>query len=212
MISFTRRLFLLVATLFALAACKADRFDVSLATGDLTRAMEGGQAQAPFVMVFSSLGEMDAERRENFSGFEAAMRRYMVIDTFVIEPGDDGDELVIEGRLPVSADAGTREPYFLHLAPSSEFEGYTMVEMKNGEDLARMQREMRDVNMMMVPDRYQPTRIILAGNGEQAIVPGAYVDGEASALWTGTVTGTLRFNFRDGIWDDTGAYFLIGLD
>lgn len=204
------RLPLLLITLALLAACKADKFDVELATGDLAAAAAGQAIEAPFEMVFSNLGEIDDDKRAQFAEFEAIMRRYMTVDAFITVPGDSGTELQIEGRLPVTA-SDAEAPYFLHLAPSQDFPGYWEVEMQNGSNYAEMQDDMQSVSYMLTPDRYQPTRFKLAGNGEALIAPGAFVDGEAQALFLGTVEDRLWLSFRDGVWDDTGALFLVKL-
>jgi len=200
----------MLAVALTLAACKADKFDVDLATGDLAQVARGSALEAPFEMVFSDIGDLDDEKRAQFARFEEIMRQYMAIDSFLLVPNDNGTELQIEGRLPVTA-MPVAAPYFLELNPSADFPGYWEVEMKNGADYTDMEQAMRKVSFMLTPDRYQPTRINLAGNGEALIVPGAWIDSEPQALWTGPAPERIALSFKDGIWDDTGAKFLVKL-
>lgn len=206
------RLPFVAAALLALVACQADRFDVDLASGDIARAQAGTPGEARFEMVFSNIGELDDKTRAQMDGFEAVARRYMTIDSFVLDPGDDGPELVIEGRLPVTSDGSTAAPYFLEVSASEAFAGYSAVELVNGRDYLDMREALTKVSYMLTPDRFQPTRIRLAGNGEALIVPGAWVEGEAQALFAGNVADRLSLSFKGGVWDDTGALFLIKLN
>ena len=206
-----RRFVLFILAALALAACKPDRFDVSLATGDIVKALAGSPAEAPFEMAYDDVGSQQDGPPAGLDALERIMRAHMQVDSFDLAETDSGYSLTISGRLPVAAKGSSMAPYYLAVAPATEFDGYTAVELVNGADFETMQGEMSGAASMMTPERYNPVRVLLRGNGESLIVPGAQIDGKARALFRGNVSSHLALGFKGGVWDDTGAYFLIRL-
>lgn len=201
----------LVSVSLLLMGCKADEMDISLDIADIALARVGTDGAVGFEAAFSNLGDLDEAQRAQFDQIEAVLSRYMTIDAFVIEPTDTGFGLQIAGEMPLSADPDTATPYFLLVSPSETLDGYSEVEVKTGAGFAAMRGEIMAINFMLAPDAFHPTRIRLTGDGARVIAPGAFVDGTPEPLFAGAVTGRLSMLFKGGVFDDTGALFLIRL-
>jgi hypothetical protein len=200
-----------IALCLTIMGCKADEFEIVVGTDDIAKVAAGTDVSVEFEMVFSSLGDMDDEKRAQIDRFEQIMSSYMNVTEFEIE-SDDGDyELQIEGTIPVTTDPAPATPYFLHVAPSVDFPGYTSVEVATGATFAAMRAEMQEVDFMMAPDEFHPTRIKLSGAGERLLAPGVSIDGAPFALFVGVVEERMSLNFKGGVYDDTGAVFLVQL-
>ena len=193
----------------ALLGCKADEFQITLGTDDIATALGGVGGQVAFEMEFSSIGDLEDSQRAEIASFEDILSNYMTIGYFGIEAQDSGYALQIEGALPITGDAATVAPYFLWVGPSESFAGYAAVELRNGASFAAMKEEIRKVNFMLAPDAFHPTRIRLTGRNSDLIAPGAVVDGTPMALFRGPLDGRLTLLFEGGVYDETGALFLL---
>ena len=201
----------LFCAVLALAACKADEFEISLTLDDIAAAGAGTDRSVSFEMVFSNFGEIDAEQRTVLAKFEEIMSRHMDITGFEVEPEDEGFELFIEGTILITADPASTAPYFLHVSNAELFAGFTAVELRTGPDNGPMRSAMEDVNFMLAPDEFHPTQIRLSGGEAALIAPAVIVDATPHAMYVGQIEEKLTLDFQEGVWDDTGLVFFVAL-
>ena len=198
---------LFATALVALAGCKADKVEIDLSDTDIQAAGSGSREMVEFEATFSKFGEMDDEPRGDMGAVESIIAKYVDVDDFELEQTDMGFEVTVEGRIPLSSDPDTAEPWFILVQPSETFPGTQRVQISNGRDFDSLEREARKINFMLAPDAFHPTQFRLDADGMDVLAPAVQVDGRYHLMWRATVTDRARMTFKGGAYESIGAGF-----
>ena len=197
------------ATVF-LFACKADEVEISLDIDDIPSIANGTNSTTTFEAQFSQFGELDDDQKANIKRLEQILDDFMEIDEFELDSRDSKFIVDIEGTIPVTSDGSSTDAFFLHIEPSNIFDGYYKVQIKTGLEFSPMKDQMRNVNIMLAPNRFHPTKFKIKGKGYDIIALGTRVDGEPYLIYRAqNVQKRTNMYFSEGIYEDVGpAVFL----
>ncbi|HSF63287.1 MAG TPA: hypothetical protein VLA78_02795 [Paracoccaceae bacterium] len=194
-----------------LAACTAEEVEITLSAADVARAAQG----APVTVAFEAeLGEdnvtFDDDKRAMIDGLVRAVETHFPGAAVDLRIGPDDYRITVEGTLPLAPAApAAAAPWFLQVSPAA-LDGALRVELATTPGFAAFDAALRDLNAIMGPDAFQPVTFRLSGPGARVIAAGAWVDGRPVTAEVIALTDRpIRLLYEDGIWEDTGAGFLI---
>ena len=199
------RYLLLVLIFASLAACKAERLEIEIKEKTLQSALSGQEEMVDFEINFEQFGTLDDGQKAQVKALESILENYIDLEDFEVKTTDMGFEIDIEGEFLITTNGSSENAYFLHLSPSEELPGYTLLQLKTGGLFSKMKTEMQAINYMLAPNEYHPTDFKIKADGLEVLAVAAELDGESHLVWSGKVTGRERFSFRDGIYDSIGA-------
>lgn len=201
----------LAALLLTLAACTAEEVEVTLSAAAITQAAQGNPVDVAFEAVLGEDGvTFDDEKRAVIDGLVQAVETHFPAATVDLKIGPDDYRIEVEGTLPLTATTpATGAPWFLQVTPAA-LDGALAVQLATGPGFAAFDTALRDLNAMMGPDAFQPVTFRLTGPGARVIAAGAWVDGRPVTAEVIALTDRpIRLHYENGIWEDTGAGFLI---
>lgn len=204
-----RPLILLLA--LTLAACTAEEAEVTLTAAQIAQAAQGEPVDVPFE---AQLGEdgvtFDADKRQTVEGLARAMEVHFPGAAVDLRMGPDDWRITVEGMVTLAtATPEGGAPWFLQVSALG-LDGALRVQLATTSGFAAFDSALRDLNAMMGPDEFQPLSFRLTGPGARVLAAGTWVDGRpVTAELIPLTDRPLRLTFQDGIWQDTGAGFVI---
>jgi hypothetical protein len=194
-----------------LAACTADEVEITLTAAQVAAAAQGTAVDVPFE---AELGEesvtFDTEKRATVEGLARAIETHFPGAAVDLRMGPDDWRIRVEGTVtlaPAAPEAGA--PWFLQVAPLG-LDGALRVELATTPAFAAFDAALRDLSAMMGPDENQPLTFRLTGPGARVLAAGTWVDGRAVTAEVIALTDRpIRLTYQDGIWEDTGAGFVL---
>ncbi len=187
-----------------LIACKAEIVELDIKAEDVFAAANGEESVVEFEAKFSNFGELNEEARAQVEALENILTKFMDIDGFEIENTDMGYDVVLEGEMPIT-NKKLDSTYYIHVSSSELFDGYTLLELKTGDDFINLSNQMSAINFMLSPDEFHPTKIKLKGKNIQVIIPATEINGNAYLFYKDTINGKISMKFDGGVFDKIGA-------
>ena len=187
-----------------LIACKAEIVELDIKAKDVFAAANGEESVVEFDAKFSNFGELNEEARAQIEALENILTKFMDIDGFEIENTDMGYDVVLEGEMPIT-NKKVDSTYYIHVSSSELFDGYTLLELKTGDDFINLSNQMSAINFMLSPDEFHPTKIKLKGKNIQVIIPATEINGNAYLFYKDTINGKISMKFDGGVFDKIGA-------
>lgn len=204
------RKFLLITALLALAACKAEKVEISLDSAMILAAADG---QAGTVSFEATVGEqyttVDDEKRALIESVTSLIEKYFPDADVDVDIGSDEYEIEVEGNLSVSSASPTSgAPWHVSATSAPDGEG-VVVQLLPSAPFGSFQAELQEVNIMLGADEYQPVEFSFTAPSGMVVVGGVIVDGIPTGVARIPMNGqTIKLLFKDGVWEQTAGTFL----
>ncbi|MCY4591983.1 MAG: hypothetical protein OXE86_15785 [Alphaproteobacteria bacterium] len=202
----------LCAVCFFLFACRADEVEISFDVDDIPSIANGTDSVIEFQAGFSQFGELDDNAKSNIDRLEDILNEYVDVEEFEIDSRDSKFIVDIEGSIPVTNNELSTDAFYLHIEPSDIFDGYYKIQIKAGAKFASMKERMSNVNIMLAPERFHPTKFKIKGKGYDIIALGTRVSGEPHLIYRkDNVQKRTTLYFSQGIYEDIGPAVFVKL-
>jgi|GEM_PF-2668175 hypothetical protein len=200
----------LLAALVLLAACKAEKVEVSLDSAIILAAAEGSPGEVAFeATVGEKYATVDAEKRALIESVKSLIKKYFPDADVDVDIGSNEYEIEVEGLLAVSnTSPSSGAPWHVSATRANDGEGI-VVQLLPAASFDAFAAELQKVNFMLGPDEYQPVEFRFTAPSGTVLVGGAIVDGIPTGIGRIPMTGqTIKMLFKDGVWDQTAGAFL----
>jgi hypothetical protein len=201
---------LLLALPLALAACKAEKVEISLDADVILAAADGKAGAIEFeATVGEKYATVDDEKRAMIGAVTSLIERYFPESEVDVDIGSDEYEIEVEGVLSVSdARPASGAPWHVSATKATDGDG-VVVRLNPTDSFQAFEAELQDVNIMLGPDEFQPVEFTFTAPSGTVIVGGAIVDGMPTGIARIAMRGqTIKMLFKDGVWEQTAGAFL----
>ncbi|MFN0115464.1 MAG: hypothetical protein ACKVPY_12380 [Paracoccaceae bacterium] len=201
---------LLLTALAVLAACKAEKVEISLDSGMIVAAADGVASEVSFE---ATLGEqystVDDEKRAQIESVKSLIEKYFPGVEVNVDIGSDEYRIEVDGSLAVSkASPSSGAPWHVSATRATEGEGI-VVQLLPAASFGSFKAELQEVNMILGADEYQPVEFNFTAPSGIVLVGGAIVDGFPTGIARIPMNGqTIRMLFKEGVWENTSGTFL----
>ena len=200
----------LASAIFLLIGCKADSLEIKLSDEEIKAAIAGETVSSDFEAEFSMLGELDEENKATLDQLLILAEEFLVLEDFEIENGDFGAKILLEGSMPITANAQEESPWYIKVSPYGG--SFYMVQLKTGGNFDRLESAMSDINFLLSADPYHPLKYKYKGPGSSVIAPAVEIGGTTHLYYSEKIENRLTMNFSGGPFDNTGGGFLVSFD
>lgn len=182
---------LAAALLPALAACRADRVEITVTGADLAAVAAGGNRDLAFAARFSVPGDLDDPMRTRLAAVETALRAALPLDGFEIGTSAEEWSLTVTGRLPMTPPGAVpgAAPWAVTLGPQPEppatLAAWPLaLSADAGPGYEALAAAIGAIDPDLVPDPRQPVAFALAdlGGAWDALAIGAEVGGSLALV------------------------------
>ena len=197
-----------------LFGCKAEEIELRLSTKQIAQAIKNNPQEVRFQAEFSLVTTYNEEIKRTIKSVQKISRKYIMIEEFDVTQGDFGLKIEVEGLIPLIGPKSSKStsPWILKIqqndkegvlgnfshklifGPSSALDSYLA--------------EIRAVNLMLSPARYQPVKFKIRNKSNKTfkiLTGGVEVDGESKALLETNVGDRIRLSMNGGVYDKTSA-------
>jgi hypothetical protein len=200
----------LLASVLALAACKAEKVDISLDAAMIQAAANGTAGEVEFE---ASVGEryttVDPEKRAQIDAVQSLIQQFFPDADIELDIASDEYEIEVEGTLAISSGTpSSGAPWHVSATPATDGPGI-IVQLLPSAAFPSFEAALQEINFMLGPDTAQPVEFRFTASSGTVIVGGAIVDGMPTGVARIPMTGqTVRMLFEEGIWDELSGTFL----
>jgi hypothetical protein len=201
---------MLLTALVSLAACKAEKIEISLDSEVILAAADGKTSEVSFeAAVGEQYATVDAEKRALIESVKTLIEKYFSGADVDVDIGSDEYEIEVEGVLEISnISPSSGAPWHVSASPAKDGEG-VVVQLLPAGSFGAFEAELQKVNFMLGPDEYQPVEFSFTAPSGTVLVGGAIVDGIPTGVVRIPMTGqTIKMLFKDGVWEQTAGTFL----
>jgi hypothetical protein len=202
--------FLLIAAAILLTACKAEKVEVSLDANVIVTAVGGTDESVEFeAVVGEKFTKVDSEKRDLIASVESVITEYFPNSEVDVNIGADEYEIEVQSSLIVSKNQPTSgAPWYISSTQSADGEGI-LVQLIPSQSFEKFSSDIKDVNIMLGPDEFQPVEYRFTAASGTVIVGGAIVDGVPMNIARIKMTGQrVKMQFKDGIWEQAAGAFI----
>jgi hypothetical protein len=202
--------FFLLATALVLAACEAEKVEISLNSETILAAAEGKSSEIGFeATVGEKFATVDDEKRAVIESVKSLIQKYVPGAEVDVDIGSDEYEIEVEGKLIVSRDRPTAgAPWHVSATQATDGNGI-VVNLSPTVSFGSFKDALQDVNFMLGPNEFQPVEFTFTAPSGTVIVGGAIVDGIPTGVARIPMSGqTIKMLFKDGVWKETAGAFL----
>lgn len=213
---------LVIASILALAGCKADLVEVKLSTSDIKAALAGEAVTVPFEATYSVFSDMDDAAREKVGQIQKIAEENLDIEDFQLTNEGSSARVEIEGNLSLvtPGNAGTAKPGALAIFIDatdlpSELEGFPLVVRLGVTDtFAPMIEAMQAIDYGLSAEEVNPVRFRFKADTGSAITllaGGVQIEGETYPIKATTLPDgeTITLTFKGGPYEVVNGGFLI---
>ncbi len=204
------RKLLVLAAMVSLAACKAEKVEISIDSGTILAAADGKVGEVSFeAVVGEQYATVDDEKRALIGSVESLIQKYFSGADVDVDIGSNEYEIEVEGILSVSnSKPASGAPWHVSATHATDGDGVVVQLLPTGS-FGAFEAELQKVNFMLGPDEYQPIEFSFTAPSGTVLVGGAIVDGVPSSVSRIPMTGqTIKMLFKDGVWEQTAGAFI----
>lgn len=203
--------FFIPVALMVLTACKADRVRVDLNEESIVSAAAGQPGKVGFfALIEEKHTKIDDEKRALIKSVEASISKFFKGSEVDVSIEVDGYTIEVEGELDIAAAFSQgATPWYVSVRPADGFPDGLLVSLEPGSTFDSFSKEIRDIEFMFAPDRFQPVEFRLRAEDAEIIVGGAVLNGEPVSLKSVKLSSNrATLSFSDGIWDNVAPGFV----